>query len=43
MVFLDDIHAQLDAFIANEYRRPGNQLSHLVLALTTKRAVKRVL
>src|SRR5262249_26386184 len=44
LVFLaDDVHAQLDAFIADEYRRAGNKLADLMLALAAKRAVKRIL
>src|SRR5690606_37360694 len=39
----DDVHAQLDAFIADEHRRPGNQFADLVLALAAERAVERVL
>jgi hypothetical protein len=39
----DDVHAQLDAFIADEHGRTGDQLAHLVLALAAERAVERVL
>ncbi len=42
-LFPDDIHAQLDAFVADEHGRPCNQLAHLMLALATERAVKRIL
>ena len=43
-VFLaDDVHAELDAFIANEHRRTCDQLADFVLALAAKRAVERVL
>src|SRR5271170_2923421 len=42
-VFLaDDVHAEFDAFIADEYRRASNQLADFVLALTAERAVERV-
>src|SRR5690606_25617858 len=36
-------HAQLDAFIADEHGRAGNQLADLVLALAAKAAIERVL
>jgi hypothetical protein len=36
----DDVVAQLDAFIADEHAGPGDQLAHLVLALSAERAVK---
>ena len=39
----NDVHAQLDAFIADEHRRAGNQLPDLVLALAAERAVQRAL
>src|SRR6202161_4801134 len=39
----DDVHAQFDAFVADEHRRPGDQLAHLMLALAAKRAVEGVL
>ena len=35
--------AKLDALVANEDGRPGNELAHLVLALAAERAVERVL
>jgi hypothetical protein len=41
--FPDDIHAQFNAFITDEYRRPGNQLAYFMLAFATERTVKRVL
>ena len=43
VLLADDVHAQLDAFVANEDGRPGNELAHLVLALAAERAVERVL
>src|SRR5258708_27456311 len=42
-LLVDDVLAQLDAFVANEHARPGNQLAHFVLALATERAVERTL
>src|SRR3954469_16410849 len=43
-VFLaNDIHAQLDAFVADEYGRARDQLADFVLALATERAIQRVL
>src|SRR5712692_8908348 len=37
----DDVVAQLDALVADEHRRPGDQLPHLVLALAAERAVEK--
>ncbi len=42
-VLADDVRAQIDAFIANEDRRPSDEFAHLVLALAAERAVERVL
>ena len=42
VLLTDDVHAEFDAFIADEHRRPGNQLAHLVLALAAERAIERV-
>ena len=42
-LFADDVHAQLDTFIADENGRPCNQLAHLMLAFSTKAAVESVL
>ena len=42
VLFADDIHAKLDAFIADEYRRPGNQFSDFVLTLPAEGTVKYV-
>src|SRR5712692_8993146 len=36
----DDVVAQLDALVADEHRRPGDQLPHLVLALSAEGAVE---
>src|SRR5712664_1049333 len=37
----DDVVAQLDALVADEHRRPGDQLPHFVLALAAERAVEK--
>src|SRR6202022_5162287 len=42
VLLTDDVHAELDAFIADEHGRAGDQLSDLVLALAAERAVERV-
>ena len=39
----DDVVAQLDAFVADEHGRPGDELPHLMLRLAAERAVKRAL
>jgi hypothetical protein len=39
----DDILAQLNAFIADEYRRPGDELADLMLALAAESAIERTL
>jgi hypothetical protein len=39
-LFSDDIVAKIDALITNIHRRAGNQLAHLVLALSAERADK---
>src|SRR5678816_2209572 len=36
----DDVVAQLDAFIADEHGRPGNELPDLVLRFAAERAVE---
>jgi hypothetical protein len=43
VLFADDVHAQLDAFIADEYGRARNQLADLMLALAAEGAVEGVL
>ncbi len=35
----DDVVAQLDAFIANEHGRPGNELADFVLRLAAEGAI----
>jgi hypothetical protein len=42
MFLADDIHAELDAFIADEHRRTGDELPDLMLTLSAERAVKGV-
>jgi hypothetical protein len=37
----DDVVAQVDALVADEHRRTGDQLLDLVLALAAERAVER--
>ena len=39
----DDVVAELDAFIADEHGRPGDQLADLVLRLPAERAVEGAL
>ena len=39
----DDVHAEFDALVADEHRRPRDQLAHLVLALAAERAIEGVL
>jgi hypothetical protein len=43
VLLADDVHAKLDAFIANENGRPCNELTDFVLALAAEGAVERVL
>src|SRR6516225_8630106 len=43
LLLADDVHAKLDAFVADEYGRAGNELAHLVLALAAERAMELVL
>src|SRR4029079_5983967 len=43
VLLADDVHAQLDAFVADIDGRAGNELAHLVLALAAERAIERVL
>lgn len=42
-LFVDDVHAELDTFIADEHGRSGDQLAHLVLAFAAEGAVEGVL
>ena len=43
VLLADDVHAQLDAFVADEDGRAGDQLADLVLALAAEGAIERVL
>ena len=43
VLLADDVGAELDALIADEYGRARDQLAHLVLALAAERAVEGVL
>ena len=43
VLFADDVHAQFDAFIADEHSRAGNQLADLMLALSAEGAVEGIL
>src|SRR5712691_1615222 len=43
VLLADDVHAQLDALVADEHGRAGNELADLVLALAAERAIERVL
>ena len=42
VLLADDIHAQLDALIADEHCRSGDQLAYLVLALAAEGAIEGV-
>jgi hypothetical protein len=42
VLFPDDIHAKLDAFIADEHGRTGDKLAHLMLALSAEGAVEGI-
>jgi hypothetical protein len=43
VLFTDDIHAELDAFVTDKHGRTGDQLPDLMLALAAEGAVQRVL
>src|SRR5215831_3681046 len=43
ILLADNVHAQLDALVADEYGRAGDELAHLVLALAAERAMERFL
>src|SRR6266700_769569 len=38
----DDVVAKLDAFVADEHRRPGDELPHFMLALAAEGAVEKL-
>jgi hypothetical protein len=42
MIFLDNIHAEFNAFITDEHGGPGDKLPDLVLTLSAKRAIQGV-
>src|SRR6476469_8686812 len=42
VLLADDVHAKLDALVANVDGRPSNELAHLVLALAAEGAIERV-
>src|SRR3546814_9034642 len=42
-LFADDVVAQLDAFVADEHGRPGNQLADFVLRLAAEGAIEGAL
>ena len=41
-LFLDDVVAEVDAFIANEHRRARNEFPHFMLAFAAKRTIKEL-
>jgi hypothetical protein len=43
VLLADDVHAEFDAFVADEDRRSRDQLADFVLAFSTERTVERVL
>ena len=43
VLFTDDIHAKLNAFIANEYRGPSDKFADLMLRLPAEGAVEGIL
>src|SRR5579883_2750249 len=43
VLLTDDVHAELDAFVADEHGGAGDELAHLVLAFAAEGAVQRVL
>src|SRR5207237_8269341 len=43
VLLANDVHAQLDALVADKDGRGGDELAHLVLALAAERAVERIL
>src|SRR3954465_1413797 len=42
VLFTDDVHAELDAFIADKHGRTRNQLPDFVLAFAAEGAVERI-
>jgi hypothetical protein len=43
VLLADDVHAEFDALVADEYGRTRNEFADFVLALSTERAIQRVL
>jgi hypothetical protein len=43
VLLTDNVHAELDALIADEHGRAGNKLPHLMLALAAEGAIQRIL
>src|SRR5690242_982733 len=43
VLLTDYVHAEFDAFIADEHGGPGDELAHLMLGFATERAVESVL
>src|SRR6202020_1199851 len=43
VLLTDDVHAQLNAFVADEYGGTRNQFADFMLALAAERAIQRVL
>ena len=43
VLFADDVHAELDAFVADENGRTRDQFANFVLALAAERTIQRVL
>ncbi|MND00305.1 hypothetical protein D3C83_188660 [compost metagenome] len=43
VLLADDVHAQLDALVADEHGRPGDQLADLMLGFAAERAIERIL
>src|SRR6516165_6928137 len=41
LLLANDVHAKLNAFVADEHGRAGNELAHLMLALAAERAMER--
>ncbi len=42
VLLADDVHAQFDAFVADEHRGAGDELAHFVLALAAEGAIQGV-
>src|ERR1700757_1069672 len=42
VLLADDVHAEFDAFVADEHRRAGDELAHLLLGLAAERAIEGI-